>query len=116
MLLAGSIIKTAMKKRGFRHNRMEDQLTLHGEYVRCLQFVYSKEYSTRDGLVVDLVYFAADVVLEHLVIGLFRENPNIEQGTFINASRSIPLQKFNADEIGRALDKLIPPMAETKNK
>ena len=112
MLTDSGIIKSAMKKRGFKHRRAEDQFSIRGEYVRHLQFVFSKEYSTKAGLVVDLVYFAVDVVAEKLVIGFYRENPKIENGIYINTSRSIPLHKFNALEIGRTLDKLIAPVKD----
>ncbi len=108
-MLAGSkVIKAAMAKRGYRHRRAEDQLTIRGEYARNLQFVYSKEIPTKVGLVVDLVYFSVDVLDEKLVIGLYRENPEIENGVYVNASRAIGLQSFNAEEVGKALDKLIP--------
>lgn len=110
MLADSGIIKSAMSRRGYKHRRAEDQFSVRGEYVRHLQFVYSKEYSTRAGLVVDLVYFAADMVAEKLVIGFYRENPKIENGVYANTSRSIPLNKFNADEVNRVLDKLITPV------
>lgn len=113
MLTDSTIIKSAMNKRGFKHRRAEDQFSIRGEYVRHLQFVYSREYSTRGGLVVDLVYFAADVVAEKLVIGFYRENPKIENGVYINTSRSLSLRKFNAVEVGRTLDKLITPVKDT---
>lgn len=113
MLMDGGIIKAAMNKRGFKHRRAEDQFSIRGEYGRHLQFVYSREYSTKAGLVVDLAYFSADVVAEKLVIGFYRENPKIENGVYINTSRSIPLRKFNAAEISRTLDKLITPVKDT---
>jgi len=110
MLASRAIIKSAMSKRGFGHRRAENQFSVHGEYVRNLQFVYSKEYATRDGLIVDLIYFAADIVAEKLVIGLYRENAKVENGVYINTSHSISLHKFNADELNKALDKLVPPV------
>lgn len=113
MLMDGGVIKAAMSKRGFRHRRAEDQFSIQGEYARNLQFVYAREYSSRTGLVVDLTYFAADIVAEKLVIGFYRENPKIENGILINTSISISLRKFNAVEIGRALDKLITPVKDT---
>ena len=113
MLTDSGIIKSAMNKRGFKHRRAEDQFSIRGEYARYLQFVFSREYSTKAGLVVDLAYFAVDVVAEKLVIGFYRENPKIENGVYINTSRSLPLRKFNAVEIGRALDKLITPIRDT---
>ena len=108
MLSGSKVIKAVMAKRGYRHRRTEDQLTIRGEYARNLQFVYSKEIPTKAGLVVDLVYFSVDVCDEKLVIGLYRENPEIENGVYVNASRAISLLKFNVEEIGSALDKLIP--------
>ncbi len=112
MLTGGAIIKVAMGKRGFKHRRTEDQFTIRGEYTRNLQFVYSKEYQTKGGLVVDLVYFCADVVGEKLVMGLYRENPTIENGVYINASRALDLQKFTAENVNKELDKLIAPVRD----
>ena len=34
MLLGNKVIKTVMTKRGYRHRRAEDQLTIRGEYAR----------------------------------------------------------------------------------
>lgn len=113
MLLDSGIIKLAMKKRRFKHRRAEDQFSIQGEYARQLQFVYSREYSTQAGVVVDLIYFAADMLAEQLVIGFYRENPKIENGIYINTSASLPLQKFNTKEIDRVLDRLIAPVKDT---
>lgn len=113
MLSGNGIIKSAMDRRGYRHQRTEDQFSIRGEYARNLQFVYSKEVSTKAGVVVDLVYFSVDIKGEKLVAGLYRENPEIENGVYINASRAISLQKFNAEEVGRMLDKLIPAVKDT---
>ena len=107
MLSGGGIIKAAMTKRGFKHRRTDDQFSIRGEYVRHLQFVYSREKSTQGGLVVDLLYFAVDVFSEKLVIGLYRENPDIENGVYDNSMRSLDLKKFNAKELDRVLDKLV---------
>ncbi|WP_372807355.1 hypothetical protein [Pontiella sp.] len=112
MLAGGGVIKLAMSRRGFRHRRSEDQFTIRGEYARNLQFVYAKEYDTRSGLVVDLVYFSVDVLSEKLVIGLYRENPTIENGIYINASRSLDLKQFGADTVERELDKLVTPVKD----
>ena len=112
MLVSGGIIKTAMSKRGVKHRRTEDQFTIRGEYARNLQFVYSKEYQTNAGTVVDLVYFCADMLSEKLVIGLYRENPAIENGIYINASRALDLQKFNAEHVNQELDRLITPVRD----
>jgi hypothetical protein len=110
MLKTGTIIKPEMARRGFKHRRTEDQFCIRGEYARNLQFVYSKEYSTKGGLVVDLIYFSVDILSEKLVIGLYRENPDIENGVYINTSFPIELQKFNAASVSKVLDKLIAPM------
>ncbi|VGO16601.1 hypothetical protein PDESU_05192 [Pontiella desulfatans] len=112
MLVGGGIIKSAMQKRGFKHRRTEDQFSIRGEYARNLQYVYSKEYQTSGGLVVDLAYFSVDILGEKLVMGLYRENPTIENGIYVNASRSIDLQKFDADSINRELDRLITPVRD----
>jgi len=106
-MLSGGIIKAAMKKRGYRHRRLDGDFTIRGEYARNLQYVYSKEFKTPEGIVVDLVYFAADVVEEKLVVGLFRENPTIENGLHLNVSRMLPLRRFSAEEVENLLDKLI---------
>lgn len=111
-MLSGGIIKSAMAKRGFKHRRTEDQFTIRGEYARNLQYVYSKENQTRGGLVVDLVYFSADVLGEKLVIGLYRENPTIENGVYANATRGLDLQKFNKENLEMELDKLITPVKD----
>lgn len=112
MLASRSIIKNAMDERGFKHRRTEDQFTINGQYARNLQTVYAKEYSSKRGAVVDLVYFAADVLRDRLVIGLYRENPDIENGIYINTSQAIDLVKFNAEELERALNKLITPLKD----
>jgi hypothetical protein len=96
-----------MTKRGYKHRRTDDQFSIRGEYTRNLQFVYSKERPTESGRVVDLVYFAADVLSEKLVIGLYRENPDLENGVYVNASRSLDLEKFNEQRLGRVLDQLL---------
>jgi hypothetical protein len=112
MLRGGGIIKTAMNKRGFKHRRTEDQFTIRGEYARNLQYVYSKEYQSNDGLVIDLLYFSVDILGEKLVIGLYRENPTIENGVYINASRAIDLKKFTAENVNAELDKLVTPVRD----
>lgn len=110
MISNGTILKKAMSTRGFKHRRTEDQFTINGEYARNLQHVFSKEYQSRDGLVVDLVYFSVDVIGEKLVIGLYRENSSIENGVYINRSSSIPLQKYNIESVNNVLNKLIVPV------
>jgi len=112
MLSSGGLIKAAMGRRGFKHRRTEDQFSIRGQYARNLQFVYSRESPTRSGLVVDLVYFAADLLAEKLVIGLYRENPTIENGIYINTSRSLGLHEFTAEKLEAELDKLIVPVRD----
>jgi hypothetical protein len=112
VLSGGTIIKAAMDRRGYRHRRTEDQFTIRGEYARNLQYVFSKETMTRDGGVIDLVYFAVDVFDEKLVIGLYRENPHIENGLYTNASRVLSLSKFTTENVERELDKLITPIRD----
>lgn len=112
MLTGKGIIKTAMTERGFQHRRSEDQFTIRGQYARNLQMVYSKEYSTRRGALVDLVYFAVDILGEKLVIGLYRENPDIENGIHFNKSHTIDLADLNAATLARELDRFIPPVKD----
>jgi hypothetical protein len=112
MLSGGGIIKSAMQQRGFKHRRTEDQFSVRGEYARNLQYVYSREYQTKDGLVVDLVYFSVDILAEKLVIGLYRENPTIENGIYANASRALDLQKFDVASVNKELDRLITPVRD----
>ena len=116
MLSVGGILKSAIAKRGFTHRRTEDQFSIRGQYARNLQHVYSKQYKTSAGRVVDLLYVAVDVVSEKLVLGLYRENPDIENGVYLNSSRVVDLRKFNADHINRELDKLITPVKDKFKK
>jgi hypothetical protein len=113
MLMNKGIINSAMRKRRYAHRKAENQFSIAGEYARNLQFAYSKNYSTRGGRVEDLIYFAVDVSAEILVIGLYRENLDIENGVYINTSTAIPLQRFNAEELNWALDKLIVPVKDS---
>jgi hypothetical protein len=116
LIAGGNIIKTTMNRRGYKHRGSEDQLTIRGEYARNLQYVFSKETITSDGVVVDLVYFGVDVLTEKLVIGLYRENSkkskkaNKEHKVYANAARSISLLKLTGKTLDRELDKLIPPV------
>lgn len=114
-MLGVGIIKAAMTKRGFKHRRTEDGMTVNGQYARNLQYVYSKQYQAKSGLVVDLVYFAVDILAEKLVIGFYRENPKIENGVYDNASRAIALDKLDADTLEKELDKLITPIRDHFN-
>ena len=115
MFSGSGIIRSAMVKRGYRHRRTDDQFSIRGEYARNLQFVYSKEKTTKAGQIIDLVYFAADILNEELIIGMYRENPKIENGVQINASRSLGLGKFNAKELDRVLNQLVTPAKDKLN-
>lgn len=112
MLSGSGIIRKAMSKRGYKHRRTDAQFSIRGEYTRNLQFVYSNERVTQAGRVVDLVYFAADMLNEKLVIGLYRENTDLENGVYINGNRTLDLEKFNEKELERVLDQLITPMRD----
>jgi len=112
MLSGGGMIRSAMTKRGYKHRRTEEQFSVRGEYAQNLQFAYSKEKPTKAGLVVDVVYFAVDILSEKLVIGLYRENLDIENGVYVNSSRTLDLVNFNAEELGRVLDKLVTPVKD----
>ncbi len=115
MFSGSGIIRSAMAKRGYKHRRSEEQFSIRGEYARNLQFVYSKERTTKAGQIVDLVYFAADILNEELVIGMYRENTKIETGVQINASRSLGLGKFNAKNLDRVLNQLVTPPKDKLN-
>ena len=108
----GGIIKAVMGKRGFKHRRSEDQFTVRGEYARNLQYVYSKEYRTDNGVVVDLLYFSVDILSEKLVIGIYRENPSIENGILTNTSRSLNLSKFTEENLESELSRMITPVRD----
>lgn len=116
MIAGGNIIKTAMNRRGYKHRSTEDQLTIRGEYARNLQYVFSKETITSDGVVVDLVYFGVDVLAEKLVMGLYRENSKKskkkkkEDPVYENTARSISLLKLSRETLEKELDKLITPV------
>ena len=116
MLPDHKIIHKLMKKRGFAHRRSDKKFSIHGEYARNLQIVYSKTYKTLDGRIEDLVYFGVDMFTESFVIGMYRENIDLDNGIYINTSSSIPqvlFHKFNAEEIDCVLTKLIPPLKDT---
>ncbi|MCF7849028.1 MAG: hypothetical protein K9M45_09275 [Kiritimatiellales bacterium] len=106
--VTGGIIKAEMTGRGYKHRSVEDQFSIRGQYARNLQFAYSKEMPSASGLIADLVYFAVDIHSEKLIIGLFRENTDIENGVMVNASRSLSLGDFSQETVARELDKLIP--------
>jgi hypothetical protein len=101
-----------MEKRGYRRRITEDQFTINGQYARNLQVVFAKEHKLNRKVVVDLVYFAVDVLRERLVIGLYRENLGVENGVYINASRALDLGKLSAERLERELNQLIPPVKD----
>jgi len=116
MLLDHKIINKLMKKRGFACRRSDKNFSIHGEYARNLQIVYSKTYRTREGRVEDLVYFGVDLLAEAFVIGMYRENIDVTDGIYINTSATIPqvlFHKFNTDEVERVLNKLITPLNDS---
>ena len=111
MRLGGrTVIKSIVEKRGYKHTRAEDQFSLAGDYAGNLQYVYSKQRTIPAGVVVDLLYFAVDILTEKLVIGFYRENPEVENGVYENASTSIRLVDFSIENLEKALDRLIPPL------
>jgi len=121
VITGGNIIKTTMSRRGYKHRGTEDQLTIRGEYARNLQYVFSKEIMTSDGVVVDLVYFGVDILAEKLVIGLYRENSKKskkkkEDAVYANSARSISLWKLSKESLEKELDKLITPVRTRLNK
>lgn len=107
MLFAKSI-KKVLAERGYRHCASDDELSVHGEYARNLQYAFSKEFENGGQKVVDIIFLAADLNAEKLVIGFFRENVAIENGMMQNSSASIPLAKFSIEEFEKQLDRLIP--------
>ena len=102
-----------MTRRGYKHQRSDAQFSIRGEYAHNLQYVYSRECPTRDGTVVDLVYFAVDILKENLVIGLYRENTEIENGLYLNVMRTMSLDKFTRENLESELDRLITPVGKS---
>jgi hypothetical protein len=106
------IFQPSMKKvlaaRGYHHCKNDDEFTRHGDHARNIQYAFSKEFRRNNEKVVDLIFLAADMGSEKLVIGFFRENVSIENGVLENAEVSIPLAKFSIEEFQRQLDRLIP--------
>lgn len=101
-------MKKILAARGYRHCESDDEFTRHGDYVRNIQYVFSKEFKGAREKVVDLVFLGADVVNEKLVIGFYRENVSVENGVMENADTSISLDRFSYDEFEKQLDRLIP--------
>ncbi len=106
------LFKQTMKKilaaRGYHHSKSDEEFTVHGEYARNMQYVFSKEFKGPREKIVDLIFLAADVRNEQLVIGFFRENLSIENGVLENSDVSIPFSGFSCEAFEKALDRLIP--------
>ncbi|MDH3346165.1 MAG: hypothetical protein OEL75_03175 [Kiritimatiellaceae bacterium] len=107
MLLKGSI-KKILAKRGYKHWESDAEFTRHGDYARNLQYAFSKEFSSPETKIVDIIFLSVDMRDEKLVIGFCRENLSIENGVLENISASIPLVKFSLDEFEKQLNRLIP--------
>jgi hypothetical protein len=116
MLVRKGMIKQQMTGRGYVHSRSDDEFTVGGEYARNLQYVYSQAFPTSAGTVVDLVYFAVDILAEALVIGLYRENVDIDNGVLENNSRSILLSKLDETSLEKELDRLLPAVKNLLKK
>ncbi len=101
-------MKKVFAARGYHHCKSDDELTRHGDYARNIQYTFSKEFKGPREKVVDIIFLAADVLSEKLIISFYRENISIENGVLQNSDASIPLAKFSIDEFEKQLDKLIP--------
>ncbi len=53
-----------------------------------------------------------DILSEKLVLGIYRENPSIENGVFFNNSRSLNLSKFTKETLESELNKMITPVRD----
>lgn len=107
-MLFGQSMKRVLAARGYHHNKSDEEFTRHGDYVRNIQYAFSKEFKSGREKVVDLVFLGVDVLSEKLVIGFFRENVTIENGVLQNSDTMIPLSKFSIEEFEKQLDRLIP--------
>ncbi len=101
-------MKKVLAERGYRHCAGDDSFSLHGEYARNLQYAFSKEVTAQGSKVVDLVFLAADLRDEKIVVGFVRENLSMPNGVIENTNISIPLSKFSIAEFEKQLDRLIP--------
>ncbi|MFA5689184.1 MAG: hypothetical protein WC959_08565 [Kiritimatiellales bacterium] len=101
-------IKKVLAERGFTHSGNDATLSIHGEYARHIQYVFSKEHFGNAGRVMDLVFLTADFRNERIVIGFFRENVSVEHGVLMNTAASIPLLKFSIETLEKELDRIIP--------
>lgn len=101
-------MKKILAERGYKHCLTDDDVSMHGEFTRNIQYAFSKEHHGFGEKVVDLIYLSADMNRELIVIGLYRENVNIEKGVLANQATTIPISKFTLDEFEKQLDRLIP--------
>lgn len=101
-------IKKALAERGYQHCGSDENFSIHGEYARNIQYAFSKEIAAGSERVVDVVFLAADLYDEKLVVGFVRENLSMQNGILENSSISIPLAKFSIAEFEKQLDRLIP--------
>ncbi len=107
MLFKNSMTKI-LAKRGYRHLNSDDEFTIHGEYARNIQYVFSKEFKGPTEKIVDVLFLSVDLCDEKMVIGFFRENVSAENDVYENSDVSIPLTKFSLEAFEKALDRLIP--------
>ena len=107
MLLKNSM-KKILAKRGYTHCAGDDEFTRHGDYARNMQYAFSKEHRGPKDKVVDIIFLAADLRNEKIVLGFFRENISIENGIMESSDVSIPLVKFTLEEFEKQLERLIP--------
>lgn len=101
-------MKKILASRGYHHCKSDEEFTVHGDYARNMQYVFSKEFKGPREKVVDLIYLGADMLNERLMIGLYRENVSIENGVLENSDVSIPLSGFSIEAFEKALNRLIP--------
>ena len=101
-------MKRVRAERGYKHCAGDDNLSLHGEYARNMQYAFSKEIMSGHDKVVDIVVLAADMLAENFVVGFFRENVSVKDGVIEDGSIKIPLAKFSIEEFEKQLDRLIP--------
>lgn len=101
-------IKKVLAARGYRHCRNDDEFSLHGEYARNLQYAFSKEFAGPHEKIVDIIFLAADMLDEKVVIGFLRENVSVKNGVICDESTAIPFADFSLKELERQLNRLIP--------
>jgi len=112
-MLFKKTMKRVLAERGYKHCHNDDNLSVHGEYARNMQYAFSKEIIQGHDKVVDIIFLSADMLAEDIVVGFFRENVSVESGLIENGGITIPLSKFSIDEFEKQLDKLIPKKVHT---